>query len=64
MPRNSENIQRVTMKKYMVLWGGAIFFVICFSLYLMIETSPGSNVRPVEAGEVRDVVILRWSGSV
>ena len=57
MATSSEGIQLVTMKKYMVLWGGTMFFVICFSLYLMIETSPGSNVRPVEAGEVRDVLI-------
>ena len=32
------------MKKYLAVWGALFFFVICISLYLMMETvntSPG-----------------------
>lgn len=40
------------MKKHMVLWGGAMFSVVCFSLYLMMETTPGSvSLQAVEVGE-------------
>ena len=33
-----------------------MFFVVCCSLYLMMETTPGSvSMRAVEMGEVRTV---------
>ena len=36
-----------------------MFFVVCFSLYLMMETTPGSaSLRAVEVGEVSDAELV------
>ncbi len=40
------------MKRYLALLGSGMFCVVCFSLYLMLETATNLNGNTVEMGEV------------
>lgn len=42
-----------TMKRYMAILGSFMFCVVCFSLYLMLESTAGiSSSQNVDVGEV------------